>query len=56
MAEGREASTVRNALMPLRALYRYALTLDEVAVSPTTGIQLPAVRGRREGIARPPPL
>jgi hypothetical protein len=34
--------------------YRNALALDEVAVNPTTGVQLPAVRGRRERIASPP--
>lgn len=54
MAEGLGASTIRNALMPLRAVYRSALALDEVAVNPTTGVQLPAVRGRRERIASPP--
>ena len=53
MAEGAKPSTIRNALMPLRAIYRYALTLDEVGVNPTTGVQLPAVRGRRERIASP---
>ncbi len=54
MAEGLGPSTIRNALMPLRAVYRHALTLDEVAVNPTTGVHLPAVRGRRERIASPP--
>jgi integrase len=39
--------------MPLRAIYRHALALDEVVVNPTTGVQLPAVRGRRERIASP---
>lgn len=53
MAEGLSASTIRNALMPLRAIYRHALALDDVAVNPTTGVQLPAVRGRRERIASP---
>jgi integrase len=53
MAEGLSASTIRNALMPLRAIYRHALALDEVAVNPTTGVQLPAVRCRRERIASP---
>ena len=46
-------STIRNAVMPLRAIYRHALALDDVAVNPATGIQLPAVRGRRERIATP---
>lgn len=53
MAEGLSASSIRNALLPLRAIYRNALALDEVAVNPTTGVQLPAVRGRRERIASP---
>ena len=53
MAEGVGPSTIRNSLMPLRAIYRYALALDEVSVNPTSGVQLPAVRGRRERIAAP---
>lgn len=53
MADGLGASTIRNALMPLRAIYRQALALDEVAVNPTAGVQLPAVRGKRERIAPP---
>jgi integrase len=53
MADGVGASTVRNSLLPLRAIYRQALALDEVAVNPTTGVQLPAVRGKRERIATP---
>jgi integrase len=53
MADGVGASTVRNSLMPLRAIYRQALALDEVAVNPTAGVQLPAVRGKRERIATP---
>ena len=53
IAEGHGPSTIRNSLMPLRAIYRYALALDEVAVNPTSGVQLPAVRGKRERIAPP---
>ena len=53
MADGLSPSTVRNSLMPLRAIYRQALALDDVAVNPTTGVQLPAVRGKRERIASP---
>jgi integrase len=53
MADGLGASTVRNSLMPLRAIYRQALALDEVAVNPTAGVHLPAVRGKRERIAEP---
>lgn len=39
--------------MPLRAIYRRALALDEVAVNPTSGLELPAVRGSRDRIASP---
>jgi integrase len=50
-AEGLDPSTIRNVLMPLRAIYRRALARGDVAVNPTTGIELPAVRGRRDRIA-----
>ena len=40
-------------LLPLRALYRHALSLDEVSGNPCTGLRLPAVRGRRDRIASP---
>jgi integrase len=53
MADGLSPSSIRNALLPLRVIYRHALALDEVAANPTTGVQLPAVRGRRERIASP---
>lgn len=53
LALGLDPSTIRNALMPLRAIYRRALSRGEVAVNPTTGLELPAVRGRRDRIASP---
>jgi integrase len=53
LAKGLDPSTVRNALMPLRAIYRRALARGEVAVNPTTGVELPAVRGCRDRIASP---
>ena len=46
-------STIRNAVMPLRALYRHALAHGDVAVNPTTDLHLPAVRGKRDRIAAP---
>jgi integrase len=52
-AEGLDASTVRNTLMPLRAMFRRAVARGEVAVNPTTGLELPAVDGRRDRIASP---
>lgn len=49
----RDPSTVRNALLPLRALYRHALARGEASANPTIGIELPAVRGKRDRIASP---
>lgn len=53
VASGLDPSTVRNTLMPLRAVYRRAVARGEIMINPTTGIQLPAVRGRRDRIASP---
>lgn len=39
--------------MPLRVIYRRAVHRGEVAVNPTTELELPAVRGRRERIVTP---
>jgi integrase len=46
-------SSVRNALDPLRAIYRRAIQRELVALNPTTGIDLPASGRRRERIATP---
>jgi integrase len=51
--QGMDASTIRNALMPLRVIYRRAIRTGAVAVSPCEELELPAVRGRRERIATP---
>jgi integrase len=53
LADGHDPSTIRNTLLPLRAVYRRALSRGEVAVNPTTGVELPAVRGKRDRIASP---
>lgn len=53
LAEGLDPSTVRNHLMPLRAIYRRALNRGEVAINPTAGLELPAARGRRDRVADP---
>ena len=52
-AGGLDASTVRNTLMPLRAIFRRALARGDVAVNPTSGLELPAVEGSRDRIASP---
>lgn len=48
-----DASTLRNAFVPLRVLYRRAIVRGQVVVNPTTGIQLAAVRGRRDRVVEP---
>jgi integrase len=53
LAKGKAPSTVRNAVMPLRALYRRLISRSEVLINPTIGLTLPAIRGGRERIARP---
>jgi integrase len=53
LADGLDASTIRNTLLPARALYKRALERGEVALNPTSGLRLPAVRGRRDRIASP---
>jgi integrase len=53
LADGLDPSTIRNTLMPLRAIYRRALARGEVAVSPLVSLELPAVRGRRERVVPP---
>jgi integrase len=52
VADGSSASTVRNAILPLRAIYRRATEREQVAVNPTLKLRLPAVRGTRERTAR----
>jgi integrase len=41
------------AALPLRAIYRRAVSRSEVAENPTLGLSLPALRKRRERVARP---
>ncbi|MHB1539282.1 MAG: tyrosine-type recombinase/integrase [Solirubrobacteraceae bacterium] len=53
LADGLDPSTIRNAIMPMRAIYRRAMSRGEVAVNPTAGLELPAVRGTRERVADP---
>ena len=53
LAEGLDPSTVRNLLMPLRSIFRRAISRGELAVNPTVAIELPAVRGRRDRVAAP---
>jgi integrase len=52
-ADGLSPSSVRNTLLPLRAIFRRAHQRGEVALNPTLKLALPAVRGRRDRIAAP---
>jgi len=52
-ANGLSPSSVRNTIMPLRAIYRRAQQRNDVPVNPTLKLVLPAVRGTRERIAAP---
>jgi integrase len=53
LARGLDPSTISNAIMPLRAIFRRAINRGIVTVNPTTGLELPAVRGKRDRIASP---
>lgn len=53
LADGCNPSTIRNAIMPLRVIYRRAVEDELVAVNPCTNLRLPAVRGRRDRVASP---
>jgi integrase len=53
LGQNADPSTIRNTINALRAVYRHAIACELVAVNPTTGLALPAVRGRRERIATP---
>jgi integrase len=52
-AKGLAANSVRNAFMPLQAMYRWAVRLDYAAVDPTHGVELPLDDGRRDRFATP---
>lgn len=47
------ASSVRNAIEPLRAIYRRAVHMERVSIDPTTGLQMPKPGKRRERICTP---
>lgn len=53
VGEGLGPSTVRNTVLPLRAIYRRALLRGVVVQNPTLGLSLPAHRPKRDRIARP---
>jgi len=46
-AEGLDPSTTRNAIMPLRALFRYAIRRGHVTINPTSNLDMPSCNSRR---------
>jgi integrase len=53
LVRGLSPSAIQVALLPVRVIYRRALSRGELAVNPCSGVELPAVRGRRERFASP---
>jgi integrase len=53
VATGMSPSAVGVTILPLRAIYKRAAARGDVAVNPTTGLEMPAVRGGRDRIATP---
>ena len=53
LTKGLSASSIRNTILPLRAIYRRALNRGDLANNPTLKLILPAVRGTRERVAAP---
>jgi integrase len=52
-AKGLAANSVRNAFMPLQAIYRWAVRQELVRVDPTSEIELPLDDGRKDRFAAP---
>lgn len=53
LAEGKSASTVRNAVTALRAVYAWAVPLGHARANPVTGVKLPTGGEARDRIATP---
>jgi integrase len=50
---GLNASTVLCSILPLKAIYRRAVARGEVPINPTSGLEMPAIRGKRDRIVSP---
>jgi integrase len=53
LADGVNASTIAGTMLPVRAIYRRAISRGEVSINPTTALEMPAPRGGRDRIAPP---
>lgn len=53
LSEGLDPSTIKVTFLPLRAILRRAVSRGEVAANVCDGLELAAVRGRRDRVASP---
>jgi integrase len=53
VAKGRAPATIRQAIIPLKAICRREVHHGRLAVNPTLGLELPAVRSREQRFADP---
>ena len=51
ISEDLAASTIQVTLLPLRAIFRRALSRGELLINPCTALEMPAITGRRERFA-----
>lgn len=51
--QGLAPSTIRNTFDPVRAIYRRLLSLEEVDVNPTRGLEFPVAEEARDRVAAP---
>ena len=52
-SEGQSASTIRNSIKPLQAIYRRARSREGVTINPTHDLELPAARPKQVEIVAP---
>jgi integrase len=53
LAQDMNAATIAATILPVRAIYRRAVSRGEVMVNPTSGLEIPVARGKRDRIAPP---
>lgn len=53
LADGKDPSTIRNAINPVRVIFRRAIRDKQLVINHASGLELPAAAGRRDRIASP---
>jgi integrase len=53
LSDGLSPATIMVTLLPVRAIFKQAIEVGDVAINPTAGLRMPAVRGGRDRIAAP---